>query len=198
MCFKSPTIYSPYPLDTVLFSYNYFMNAPIYANDWVQFTLTKPFYYNGVSNFIVDIKPGTLSQTTNFLYSQSFTNPNLSCGRSQAHNPQSTIHVYKDIFLIGFDITPTIVRNISRYSDVQLYPNPANERVTLSLVCQSKIKDLTVSISNTTGSLISKENYQDITGTFSQHLDLRGVPKGLYFIEINGDKEKLAKKVIIQ
>ena len=198
MCFKNSTgVFALYPVDTVLYSTAFTINATP-SGSWIPFTLTTPFYYNAISNFIVEIKPGVHTEPQNYLYAQTFVAPSASCRRSGAWSSPTALQNYQQVLFIGFDIIPTGVSNLSTATNVRLYPNPSEGIVTFELKTPERLSNLTISVVSTTGSIISHHHYQDITGTFSKQLDVTSLPKGLYFVEVKGDNEKQVKKLLIQ
>src|SRR5690606_38633006 len=65
--FASGTWYSQ-PMNTVLYAPNYTINQSISVDTWVEISLPTPFYYDGVSNIVIEIShtsfsPGFSSRT---------------------------------------------------------------------------------------------------------------------------------------
>lgn len=77
----------------------------------------------------------------------------------------------------------------------QLYPNPATQQVViqLDLPLQSK---WTIKMYDVTGKLIKQEDVSQIES--SKKISLQGIQEGLYFIEVNVDGIRAAKRLLVQ
>ncbi|MGJ8683586.1 MAG: BspA family leucine-rich repeat surface protein [Nonlabens sp.] len=75
---------------------------------------------------------------------------------------------------------------------VQLYPNPAQDEVTLS----SNTAFNSFTIYNTTGNVILREQFEE--GTISQKISLENVASGLYFIEVSNGENRSVRKLLKQ
>jgi hypothetical protein len=76
---------------------------------------------------------------------------------------------------------------------VQLYPNPAQERVTLDF--QRTVETpLQLTIYNALGQVLAQET--TATGRSQQQLSLKGLPSGVLFIEIKGQQEQQTLRLI--
>ncbi len=74
---------------------------------------------------------------------------------------------------------------------VGIYPNPAENNITIDFPSK---EDATVSIFNTIGQTL----YKTKINTIKQDIDVSSFPKGLYFIEITTDINKITKKIVIK
>ena len=83
------------------------------------------------------------------------------------------------------------IQNISELSDVNLYPNPANESVTVSFNSNG---NSTVSLLDYTGRTILSKNITGASKNFSESFSVSSVADGLYFIKVEcGNTSKLLK-----
>jgi len=188
-----------YPTDTVLFSSNYFVDTPVGIGDWVGFTLQTPFYYNAYKNFIVEMHVDSLDVfygfQTNAISGLVFRNYSRSKNASGAWNPVS---VTGAVHYIGFDILPNDVKNIQNISSFVLYPNPSEGRLNISLEAKQTIREMQITITDMTGSVVSQQQYRNVQGSFLKQVDLANLPRGLYLAELKADGEKITKKLVLQ
>jgi uncharacterized repeat protein (TIGR01451 family) len=107
---------------------------------------------------------------------------------------------------IYFDYNPAIITNTfntefvaslanMEFSSTNLavYPNPANEVITIQLNSNSFIKQ--VQLIDMLGRVIKKENYS--SSNYSETMNLKEVGSGTYFVEVTTDSNKKETKKII-
>lgn len=90
--------------------------------------------------------------------------------------------VYNNGISMGVDLN-TLTASIS------VYPNPANDLVTLS-VTYERVTDLNITITNVQGQTV----YQKLVPSVSQHqenIDLSQLARGVYFLKVNNQVTKL-------
>jgi Leucine-rich repeat (LRR) protein len=76
---------------------------------------------------------------------------------------------------------------------VKIFPNPNNGRFTLAL---TNFEGLThVIISNTSGAVVYKMVLKDLSNS---EYDISHLPKGLYLIHIQNEKDRITRKIIVQ
>jgi hypothetical protein len=96
---------------------------------------------------------------------------------------------------------PTVVASIQEQKDehhlFSLNPNPGNGL--FKIEC-SHLKSCVVrlSISNSLGQKVYSENHAHASGEYSKAIDMTGIAKGIYFVEINTGKERVVKKMVLQ
>jgi hypothetical protein len=73
--------------------------------------------------------------------------------------------------------------NDSKFENVKIYPNPANDYVYLNF-SKEEFERVIISITNIQGFIISAEEYNNITPDQIIRLDTSGLPVGQYFISI--------------
>jgi uncharacterized repeat protein (TIGR01451 family) len=107
---------------------------------------------------------------------------------------------------IFFDYNPAIITNTfntefvaqltaDEFSSTNLavYPNPANEVITIQLNSNSFIKQ--VQLIDMLGRVIKKENYA--TNNYSETMNIKEVGSGTYFVEVTTDSNKKETKKIV-
>ncbi len=92
-------------------------------------------------------------------------------------------------------VFPPIKERKDENIEVIVYPNPSKKLVRVKIENLKSKNEITVSINDVTGLLISKttfERNQDI------ELNTSSLPKGSYFLNVVIDKERIVKKLVIQ
>jgi hypothetical protein len=99
----------------------------------------------------------------------------------------------KVTFVICTDVEPTLTK-----SDVlEIYPNPGDGFFHLNFESASAEKS-TVRMYNSTGIQVLEKELDLTDGKASQDLDLRGAPSGLYIMEVQNDKVRHIRKLIVR
>ncbi len=78
-----------------------------------------------------------------------------------------------------------------------MYPNPANENVSIVFNANQKSEG-NVNLFDIKGALVKSINTQLVAGMNSVNLSLTDLPKGMYFVQINSNESTLTKKLIIE
>jgi hypothetical protein len=91
-------------------------------------------------------------------------------------------------------------------SGLYIYPNPSTGMVTINYTSDSVKKDYAIRIMNSEGKLIHKEDISQISDSFLKVVDVRNLPRGIYYVEMKarqnnspkGDEiKKMAKLVLL-
>lgn len=86
--------------------------------------------------------------------------------------------------------TVTAVENLNATKLIELYPNPANNYLNVSFESESTGK---LFLFDLTGKVI-REEFLD---PGLQSIDVSGIPKGMYIIKIESDKDVYTEKITI-
>jgi len=78
-----------------------------------------------------------------------------------------------------------------------IYPNPSRGIVNFTLDIANK-QNITMKIYNAIGQVIATINYGKINGHISKEIDLSGLSKGVYILQVTGDNGNIYKKVVLQ
>lgn len=78
-----------------------------------------------------------------------------------------------------------------------MYPNPANENVSIVFNANQKSEG-NVNLFDIKGALVKSINTQLVAGINTLDLSLTDLPKGMYFVQINSNESTLTKKLIIE
>ncbi len=95
---------------------------------------------------------------------------------------------YSDIVLLK--------RNNSPISIVNLYPNPANSRITLDLVSEFE-GDVQIQIMDVLGRKLIDQSIPLSTGNYSQTLDVSKLAQGIYYVRMESNGYYTMKKFVI-
>jgi hypothetical protein len=83
-------------------------------------------------------------------------------------------------------------------SNMQVYPNPATDNLTVSFK-NTSLSVVTISLVNQLGqSVLSVTNKYGQSGTRTEKLDISNIPSGIYYVQIGtGNKEVMTQKILI-
>lgn len=101
-------------------------------------------------------------------------------------------------YMIIFRKNGTKVNTIDGISDLSIYPNPANGKFTLSFNTGKNIKNVELNITNMTGQLVMAQHYEASGKGFSKVIDLENQPKGVYFVELRSEVQRMITKLAIE
>ncbi|MDQ3015498.1 MAG: PDZ domain-containing protein [Bacteroidota bacterium] len=77
--------------------------------------------------------------------------------------------------------------NSLKLEDVKMFPNPTDGAFALSFTLEPG--PLTVAITDINGKVVYNENSDNVTGTYTRDIDLKGIPQGNYILTVTqGDK----------
>ncbi|MBA3706994.1 MAG: T9SS type A sorting domain-containing protein, partial [Bacteroidetes bacterium] len=93
-------------------------------------------------------------------------------------------------------ITTAVKKNETELSAFEVYPNPANEKISVAFNSQTESVKA-ILIRDNLGRVVY-ENRKNITLNDVQVIDVSNFTKGLYFISVEGSKKTFTKKVIVQ
>ena len=89
--------------------------------------------------------------------------------------------------------------NINKSAEINVYPNPFSDFVTLDFINGVEQNKLSISVFNYMGQKVLENNLNVATETpFNQQLDLGSYPTGIYFINVNTNDKVQTFKVIKQ
>lgn len=80
---------------------------------------------------------------------------------------------------------------------MNFYPNPNTGKFNLSFQLPEK-GDTEVSILNTEGKVVYKENLPAFSGKYDQEIDISKQAKGIYFVKVEQGKNSQVKKIVLE
>jgi len=169
--------------------------------EWIKIPLrneTDSFYFDPAQNMVVSMymDSGVVMNYCDFLCSQFAPLPfyMLSSGKSNTMVPQKW-EMFVDF---GFDLYPTAIEEVSNLQNVRIFPNPANEKCTISFTVKKQISSYILSLTDITGKELRKETVDAFGNSVSKEIDVADLAKGIYFVEIRAGAERLTKKIVIE
>jgi hypothetical protein len=153
----------------------------------VEYT-TNFFCWTACYTPFVSLSPSGLAingnSTTNSSFSSHFR-PNMQVGVSEfqytffdADNPQDSANV-----IVRYEIEPLGISKISSISSLKVFPNPADDNVTLSFTRSSLNGKGNIEIYNMLGVKVYAQEVEEIDGTIS--ISTENLKAGLYFYSLN-------------
>ena len=82
--------------------------------------------------------------------------------------------------------------------NVQIYPNPFNDRINISIQPKQTVDNLEIEVFNLYGLKIHSRQYESVMGEFSENIDMNSYPDGMYLISIEENGIKVFSKKVIK
>lgn len=185
-----------------------FIPYTIQASD-INTALTLPFdngsgFFNGLDSGqyvagweVINTNGGNSFEVLNDASSAALQ-VNVSTFNNLAHSPGwGWVDVNPGIRLNFGNMTVTGLENQNSSStQFDVYPNPNNGQFYIQLNSKSTLQ-FKMSVRNTIGQTILNEQII-VKGLFSKQLDLTTFEKGVYFVCLENENEKLIKKIVVQ
>ena len=92
--------------------------------------------------------------------------------------------------------TVSVTNPESAIRSVNVYPNPASDKVTIDIINSSKSDANSYKIIDVLGNVIENKNIGMLPGNYSEKVDISNYSKGIYFIELIQDGVKTTKKIV--
>ncbi len=140
----------------------------------------------------------------NYLWSNGETTPYINIDAADLAIGNHTYWLYCS-FISGCEASDTIivkildkvnVNELNTNKEIKLYPNPSNGNINITGEFVNK-GNVYISVSDISGKIISTKNIGDIT-ILSENIDLKGLEKGFYFINIKHNNTIGTYKISIQ
>lgn len=135
----------------------------------------------------VTITPNAIATNPSF----NFANAGTYTITLNASNPVGNASTTKTV---SVSTCVGLTENSSLVNNVKLYPNPTKDLVTISLPHSNSEYNLT--ITDVLGSIIY--NQKTSKNSNEVQVNLSGKSNGIYFITIEGNSEKITKKIIVE
>lgn len=94
-------------------------------------------------------------------------------------------------------ITPVVTNLVVSDNALSVYPNPTGNLFNVNYNSTEYVKSLCLEIRNALGQVVYSTTASSIHGEYKKTIDLSNENKGVYFIEINADKKRSVKKIVL-
>jgi len=167
---------------------------------WIKIPLNAGnFYYDRTRNFVVELLQGPSFPVNGIdLNAESAsTLRNLRGPRDSATTTGTAFMA--SILDMGFDIAPTGVDDVRNITAFGLFPNPVvNGRFNISFDAALPVNEVRVNIIDATGHQTLVRQYHRVGNSFFKEIAMSDAAKGVYFVEVLADGDRLVRRVIIQ
>ncbi len=178
-----------------------------YSNSNICQYMIKPPFAN---NLTLTFNKFDLAEGDNILIYQ--TNPTQQIAElTHESNPTSFTSTTGSMMVVfktdamfsadGFEASYIIdninVEDIENISKFELYPNPANDKITLNMLIKNE-KSVNVSIHNIDGKVIANDVIKNMAGTFYKEFDVSNLIPGVYLMIVETSKEKTTQRFIVK
>jgi len=104
----------------------------------------------------------------------------------------------EDYNVIFRKVNPASVGSIANLQDLSIYPNPTTGKFSVRFNTTRNIDKMHIRVTNVTGQQVFIGNYSKVTSAFSEMIDLGDNARGVYFVEIEADGQKVINKLVLQ
>jgi hypothetical protein len=101
-------------------------------------------------------------------------------------------------YVVIFNRTALKTGTSGLLQNLALYPNPTEGKFTVLSDAARSISHMDVVVSTITGQQVISRSFDNVGTHFTTSLDLSTQAKGIYFVEIRADGEKITKKLIVR
>lgn len=193
--------------DTFATGLSSFYSSPIYARDfktdspgtWIKFPANAGnFAYNGSSNFIVEVAYGPKRTVTPITFTANGPGLRTIGGRADTFRCMNCAASMPRIDF-GFDLAPTSVDAVHNITSFGLFPNPVTDgRLAVSFDAQAPVQETAVRVSDATGRQVYSQAWRGGGTSFFRELRLGDMAKGIYFVEVMADGERINRRIVVQ
>ncbi|WP_165836342.1 GEVED domain-containing protein [Taibaiella soli] len=154
------------------------------SNDWYKtINVTIP------SNVIPDVPTGLRVIINNNV------GPNVPSDEACGTYTSGETEDYNVIFRKA---NPVSVGSINNLEDLNIYPNPTTGKFSVRFNTTRNIEKMQIRVTNVTGQQVIVRNYKNVTSSFSEMMDLGDNARGVYFVEIEADGQKVINKLVLR
>ena len=171
----------------------HYNTTPTYTEKmWSGYTTNSTFFITDSvyipSNTIIGVKTGMRLILNNNI------SPNVpsdsACGTYTSGETED--------YLVIFHDSATVVTSLDNISQMLLYPNPTEGRFGIHFTAKQPVENATITVTNVTGQKILEQHYSNPGKQMDEEFDLSGAARGVYFVELRADNEKIVRKVIVK
>lgn len=110
---------------------------------------------------------------------------------------EKTSTVCKSALVPVFADVVTGISNVSNNENIQLFPNPASDKITISSG-KSIESNVFVNIIDVAGRVAQTASFNHLTANAQQSIDISKLAKGVYFVKINSANSEMIEKLVVR
>jgi hypothetical protein len=193
-------------LTTVFSSSNFIINGTDTIGKWVKMPLIpNSFYYNKNRNasegkyFVVEFRlDGPVPEHGFYAMSSLASSTKRMLYDYISKTTSASPHMIPLDF--GFDIgTPVGIDDAQISNILTIFPNPsADGRFNIGFNAKQSMKDVNVTIRSMTGAVVYNQHYSNTSTQFNEDLNIGNNARGMYFVELKADGERVVRKLVLQ
>lgn len=177
---------------------------------WLRFPVTEnSFLYDTAfnqdgRNLVVELAYGSPYVTNHFCLVDSSTGgaqQQMIGFRDSAWvtaRPSNTTVGVGGSISFGFDLTPVGVEAGVFGGSFSLFPNPSKGSFHINVDGEKPFQALAITARNITGQRIFKQQYSPASPIFSTDIHLPDAAKGIYFVEMIADGQRVVQRVLVE
>ena len=93
-------------------------------------------------------------------------------------------------------VATNVDQSIQKYS-FKVYPNPANEKITIELNQSPVNKKYNIRLLNLVGQTLFLLDEPSVNGILKKEFDISEITNGIYFLKINSSEFKSSEKILV-
>ena len=99
--------------------------------------------------------------------------------------------------IFSFNVGSTGIKDADKTVGMNVFPNPTNTIFTISYLSE-KATNITLTTTDSSGKIIYTDELKGFSGQYLKTIDLKGQPKGIYFIEMIFGEQKQSRRIVLQ
>lgn len=103
----------------------------------------------------------------------------------------------KEVFLCKFDLNDVVNGVEPTLATVNVYPNPAQRELTVSLTSINGATDIDFALTNVRGQIVVQQKLKSYAGETKTPIALPKLPAGMYFARFSGNNGTIVKKIVV-
>jgi len=98
----------------------------------------------------------------------------------------------------GFDIDVSGVEGIKNIQSFGLFPNPSSGSFQMSFDAAKPVRMATITVRDGSGKQVYTQHYEQVGAHFFKEMNLSILPKGIYYLQLDADTDRLRQKIVIK
>ncbi|MEO6833076.1 MAG: T9SS type A sorting domain-containing protein [Chitinophagaceae bacterium] len=174
---------------------------------WMRFPVTQnSFLYDTAQgmNLAVTFKFGTPFVKNYFCFADSAQGGAQQRMYGYADSPEVHYNIANasvgvgNSFDFGFDLTPLGVEAGIFSGDFSLFPNPSKGSFHIDVDALKALEQVDVTVKSITGQTVYRQHYNPGSSNFSTEINLQNAAKGMYYLEMIADGERLVRRIQVE